>query len=713
MSNGPGTSGGFWAVSQGLVFPVLIVLSVLVIVTPLPSVVMDLLLAANITLAVVILLTTIYVTKPLEFSVFPSLLLGTTLARLVLNIASTRLCLTRAHLDGTSAAGEVIEAFGKFVAGGQLVVGLILFVIIVLIQFIVITKGATRIGEVAARFALDGMPGKQMAIDADLAAQIITQEQAKVRRAEVAAQADFYGAMDGAGKFVSGDAIAGIVITIINIVGGLIIGVFMHKMPLAQAAEVYTTLTIGDGLVSQVPGFLIALAAGLLTTRSSTESHLSQQMLGQVFRHSEAMFVASAFVTALAFTGLPMIPMLALGTGCGAVGFMLRGKAKQEAIVEAQQQQEQAAAAQPAETDATPEKQLTVETMELELGYGLIRLADTNTGGDLIDRLKRIRSKIAQELGIILPKVRVRDHVRIEPRGYQIKIKDVAVAWGTVYPEAFLAIDTGNVTGTLPGLETTEPAFGRPARWIEAAYSERAQLLGYNVVEPSAVIITHLTEVVRSHAAELLNRQQVHELLNNLKERSPKVVEELIPDLLKPSQLHQILNNLLRERVPIRDLETILETLGSYADKSKDLALLTEYVRHSLSRMICAQYRDQKRTLHVITLEPALEDVLASGIEFAERGLIIKLSPQVSEAVTNELSKQLLKMTRVGWPPVLLCSPQIRAGMRQITHTALPKLAVLSLNEVTRDTAVETHGNVPLSVVKGVATPRSTAGAGR
>ncbi len=693
--------------TQGLVFPILIVLSVLVIITPLPAMLLDLLLATNITLAVVILLTTIYVTKPLEFSVFPSLLLGTTLARLVLNVASTRLCLTRAHIDETGAAGEVIEAFGKFVAGGQLVVGLILFAIIVLIQFIVITKGATRISEVAARFALDGMPGKQMAIDADLAAQIITQDQAKARRAEVAQQADFYGAMDGAGKFVSGDAIAGIVITIINIVGGLIIGVFMHKMPLAKAAEVYTTLTIGDGLVSQVPGFLIALSAGLLTTRSSTESNLSSDMLGQVFHHSEALFVASAFVVALAFTGLPMLPMLFLGGGCATIGLALRGKTKKRESEE-QQQQAATAAAAPPEAEPAPEQQLQVEAMELELGYGLIRLADPASGGDLLDRMKRIRTKIAQEMGIILPKVRVRDNVRLEPRNYQIKIKDVAVAWGTIYPEALLAIDIGNVTGTLPGIETTEPAFGRPARWIEAAYGERAELLGYNVVEPSSVIITHLTEVVRSHSDELLNRQQVHELLNNLKERSPKVVEELIPDLLKPSQLHMVLANLLRERVPIRDLESILETLGEYADKTKDLTILTEYVRHALSRTICAQYRDPQRTLHVITLEPALEDVLAGGIEFGERGLIVKLSPQVSEAVTAELGKQLQKLTRVGRPMVVLCSPQIRAGLRQITHASLAKLAVLSLNEVTRDTAVEPHGSVPLSILKGAANGRPT-----
>lgn len=696
-----------WTLTQGLVFPILIVMSVLVIITPLPAFVMDLLLAANITVSVVILLTTIYVSKPLEFSVFPSVLLGTTLARLVLNVASTRLILTKATLDGTGAAGGVIEAFGNFVAGGQLVVGLILFSIIVIIQFIVITKGATRISEVAARFALDGMPGKQMAIDADLNAGLITQEQAKSRRAEIAQQADFYGAMDGAGKFVRGDAIAGIVITLINIIGGLFIGMVMNRMPFGRAIEVYTTLTIGDGLVSQVPGFLIALASGLLTTRSSTESNLSQDIISQVFHHAEALFVAGGFVMALGFTGLPMLPMLVLGGGCGGIAWLLRGQEKQRATELVREQAKQAEI--PTEPPK-PEEQLLVDPMELELGYGLIRLADPSTGGDLLDRVTRVRNKIASELGIILPKVRVRDNVRLPPRSYQIKIKDVAVAWGEIYPEAMLAIDTGNVTGAVPGIETVDPAFGRPARWIETGYSERAELLGYSIVEPTAVLITHLTEVVRSHSDELLSRQQVHQLLEHLRERAPKVVDELVPDLLKPAQLHQVLNNLLRERVPIRDLESILETLGEYADRTKDLTVLTEYVRHALSRTICSLYRDSQRTLHVIAIEPALEDVLTSGFEFGERGLIVKLSPQVAEAVTQELGKQLQKLVRSGRPPVVLCSPQIRAGLRQITHAALPKLAVLSLNEVTRDTAVEPHGSVPLSILKPTAGVR-TAGA--
>ena len=689
---------GFWAVTQGLVFPVLIVTAVLVIISPLPPLVLDMLLAANITVSVVILLTTIYVSKPLEFNVFPSLLLGTALARLVLNVASTRLILTRAGIDGMGAAGGVIESFGLFVAGGQLVVGLILFTILVVIQFVVITKGATRISEVAARFALDGMPGKQMAIDADLNAGLITQEQAKVRRAEVSAQADFYGAMDGAGKFVRGDAIAGIIITLTNIVGGLIIGMVMHGLSFQQAIEIYTTLSIGDGLVSQVPAFLISLASGLLVTRSSSQSNLSQDVVGQTFKHADALFIAAAFVAVLAFTGLPMFPMMSLGMGCVVIGLVLKSKTKKAAVE--QTRQETAREQSEQRPQAKPEDNLLVDPLELELGYGLIRLADPASGGDLLDRITRVRLKVAQDLGIILPKVRLRDNVRLDQRSYQIKLRDIPIAWGEIYPEGRLAIDTGLVTGALPGISTTEPAFGRPAKWIETSMVERAEMLGYSVVEPSSVVITHLTEVVRDHADELLSRQHLHELLANLKERAPKVIEELIPDLLKHSQVHQILGNLLRERVPIRDLETILETLGAYADKTKDLTILTEYARHSLSRAICQQYRDEKRTLHVITLDPSLEDVLAAGMEFSERGLIVKVSPQVAEATTQELAKQLQKLVKSGHPAIVVCSPQIRAGLRQMTQNALPKLAVLSLNEITRDTTVEPHGQVTLNALK-------------
>jgi flagellar biosynthesis protein FlhA len=690
--------------SRGLAFPVLIVTSILVIVAPLPTFLLDLLLASNVTISVVILLTTIYVRRPLEFSVFPAILLGTTLARLVLNVATTRLILTHGAAEGTSAAGGVIEAFGFFVAGGDIVIGLIIFMILIAIQFLVITKGATRISEVAARFALDGMPGKQMAIDADLNAGLITQDQAKARREEVTQQADFYGAMDGASKFVRGDAIASIVITLINIAGGLYVGMINNGMNFQRAVEVFTTLTIGDGLVTQIPAFLISIAAGLVVTRTSSDSNLPRDVVGQLFRHPEALFLASAFLGALSITGLPAMPMLILGAGCGLSGFaVMRTKKAEESIKHRQQEKQSQQKPEP-----RPEDNLLVDPLELELGVGLIRLADPATGGDLLDRVTRVRHKIAQELGIILPKVRIRDNIRLDQRRYQIKVRDVPVAWGEVYADGLLAIDTGATSGEVRGIETVEPAFGRPAKWVEPSQKERAELRGYSVVEPSAVIITHLTEVVRDHSAELLTRQQVHQLVANLKESSPRVVEELIPDILRTSQVHQVLNNLLRERVPIRDLETILETLGDYADRSKDLVLLTEYVRHSLARTICQQHRDKNRVLHVITLDPALEDILTAGFEYSERGLSIKLSPQVAEAVVKGVAETLESLVATGHPPVLLCSnPQVRPGLKQITSASLPRLAVLSLIEITRDTDVESLGQVSVETLHGIAAAAS------
>ena len=686
---------GFWTQNRGLIVPALMATSILVIIVPLPAALLDLLLSANITVSVVILLTTMYVSKPLEFSVFPSLLLGTTLARLVLNVASTRLILTRGGSDGTGAAGGVIQAFGEFVAGGQVAVGLILFIILIAIQFLVITKGATRISEVAARFALDGMPGKQMAIDADLQAGLLNAESARKRREEIAQQADFYGSMDGASKFVRGDAIASVVITLINIVGGVYIGMVEQGMPLREASLVFTKLTIGDGLVTQVPAFLISLAAGLLVTRTSVDSDLGGEIIGQMFIKPEAMGLSAVFLGALSFTGLPRLPLIVLGGGLSVMTVIMSRARKVKAAIT----QDQAAKKVQEKPAPKPEDNLFVDPMELELGFGLIRLADANSGGDLLDRVTRVRHKIAQELGMILPKVRIRDNIRLDQRQYQIKIQDVPVAWGTIFADGLLAIDSGATSGKLPGMATTEPAFGRPAFWIETSQRERAELLGYNVVEPSAVIVTHLTEVVRRNSDELLSRQQVHQLLDNLKQHSPKIVEELIPDVLKPHHVHQVLCNLLRERVPIRNLETILETLGDYADRTKDLGLLTEFVRHSLSRSICQQYRDKDRVLRVVTLDPALEDILGAGIEYGERGLLIKLSPQVSEAVTRGITAQLEHLTTPGFPPVVLTTPQIRGALRQMTSASLPNLAVLSLSEVTRDTQVESAGQVGIDVL--------------
>ena len=699
--------------SLGLVFPILVVLSVLVLVAPVPPVVLDLLLAANVTASVLILLTTISVRRPLEFSVFPSLLLVTTLVRLVLNVASTRLILTQAQASGTDAAGAVIEAFGKFVAQGQLLVGLILFAIVVVIQFVVVTKGSTRISEVAARFALDSLPGKQLAIDADLAAGYITSEQARVRREELADHADFHAAMDGAGKFVRGDAIAGIMITLINLIGGLAIGVLQHRMSINRAVEVYATLTIGDGLVSQIPGFLISVAAGLLVTRSSRETDLSKDVVHQLFSEPKALFLAAIFVAGLAFTGLPMLPLLGLGIGCAYVGIQLNKQPKRENVRERSQSSlipnssdnavsraPQTTAANRVVREQKPEDKLAVEPIELELGFRLIRLADPDAGGDLMDRVSQLRNRVAAELGIILPKVKIRDSLRLKDAGYRIKFRDVAIASGELRTDALLAIDHGLVSGELAGESICEPSSGRPAKWIEPSLAEHAKALGYKVVEPVVALMAHLTEIVKSHADELLTRQQVHQLLDNLKQSSPKVVDELIPELLKPSHVHQILCNLLREQVPVRDLETILETLGDYAGQTKDVTILTEYVRHALSRTICQQYRDATRTIQAIMLDPALEDVISGGFEFGERGLVVKLTPQVIDGVTQELLRQSNKLVRAGHPAVVICSAQVRPVLRQIVRSSMPKLAVLSLQEITRDTFVRPISQIPINAIK-------------
>ena len=684
----------------GFVLPVLLIASLLVVIVPVSPVVLDLLLAANLTAAVVLLLTTLFVARPSDFSVFPSLLLLTTLARLVLNIASTRLLLTRAATHGTSAAGEVINTFAKFVAQDQIAVGLILFSIVAVIQFVVVTKGATRLSEVAARFALDGMPGRQMAVDADLNAGLISGEEARLRRAEITAQADFHAAMDGAGKFVRGDALAGILITAVNLIGGILIGVIQYKMAPQRAVEVFTLLTIGDGLVTQIPSFLIGLSAALLATRSSSQANLSRDVIGQTFGDPSVLFLTSAALVGLAFTGLPMIPMLAMGAGCLIVGVQLQRKRTQLDAAKAEATAEAARQVQPAKPIARPEDQLAIEPIELELGYKLIRLAEAANGGGLMDRIGQLRQRIAQELGILLPKVKIRDSLRLKDRSYQIKLRGVTVATGEVRPDALFAVDTGSTSGQLPGAETRDPVTNRVGQWIELSQVEQARELGYQVIEPAQLIISHLTEVVRGHADELLTREHVHQLLDNLRQTSPRVVDELIPELLKPAHVHQVLTNLLRERVPVRDLETILETLGDYAERTKEIGILTEYVRHALSRMICQPYRDAQGVIHAITIDPALEDVLANGFDYAERGLIIKLTPQVIEGVGHELSRQVQKLTRAGLPMVVVCGPRVRQVLRQLTNGSLPKMAVLSLNEVPRDTTVRSAGQVPLNAIK-------------
>ncbi|MCC7475545.1 MAG: flagellar biosynthesis protein FlhA [Pirellulales bacterium] len=676
---------------QDLILPVAIIASVLVIMVPLPAAVMDVLLSANITVAVLVLLTTIYVRQPLEFSVFPSMLLATTLARLVLNVATTRLVLTRAGVDGLNAAGHVVSSFADFVAGDKVVVGIIIFIIIVVIQFVVITKGATRISEVAARFALDGMPGKQMAIDADLNAGIIDEREAQSRRLEITRQADFYGAMDGASKFVRGDAIAGIIITLINIVGGLIIGMVEFGMPLSKAAEVFTHLTIGDGLVSQVPAFLISLAAGLLVTRSTQKANLPREFMQQIFSRPQALAVTGGFLAILIFTSLPRVPLLALAGSCLGLA-RITTRREGEAALSASQQAEKEKNAKP--TEERVEDYLTVDPMEIELGVGLIRLADPNRGGDLLDRVQKVRQNIASEIGILMPKVRIRDNMRLEPNQYRIKIADIPVAQDELQPTYLLAIDSGATTGRVDGIATKDPAFGTEALWINPGLSDQAEMYGYTVVESGAVLATHLTEVCRKHADEILTRDSTKHLIDELKATSPTVVGELIPSVMSLAEVQAILHLLLREQVSIRQLSVILETLGDYASRTKDPILLAEYVRHRLARQICTRYRNAENELYVVALDPALEDKIRGGFEHTERGLFVRLAPQSVEAICRSMTQEISRLTTSGHAPAVLVSPQIRAAVKRITENHLPQLVVMSFNEVTRDTKIVTVGMV-------------------
>ena len=678
---------------RGMIFPLAFIALLAVILVPLPPFVLDFLLIVNIAISVIVLVTTIYVKSPLEFAVFPSLLLAVTLFRLVLNIATTRLILTAGdrYPDPEAAlhgAGEVVMAFASFVTGGSLAVGIIIFVIIFIIQFIVITKGAGRISEVAARFTLDAMPGKQMAIDADLNSGVITEPQARERREAIAQEADFYGAMDGSGKFVRGDAIAGIIITFVNILGGLYIGMVEHGWDVWGCMKLYTKLTIGDGLVSQVPAFVVSLAAGLIVTRSSSRKDLGDEMITQVFAKPRPLIVTAIFLGVMAFTGLPKVPVLILGGCCGGLAYVLSRGEKRTAAEATKREQEQTAAA--TREPEKVEKLLEVDTMELEVGYGLVKLVDASRGGDLLDRISLIRRQIATDLGILVPPVRIRDNVQLGANDYLVRIKGQPVARGETYAEQYLAMDNGATSGPIPGgTLTTEPAFGLPAYWITESERAEAELLNYTVVEATAVLATHLTEVIKSHAQELLTRQDVKNLLDNLKTRAPAIVEEVVPTVVKPGELQKVLQNLLRERVPVRDLETILETLGDFATRTKDLDVLTEYTRHALARTICKQYVDEKDRLWCVTLDPALEEMINNHLERTERGTANKLPPATAQQVVRQVAEKTAELTQTGRVAVVLCSPEIRMSLRRMIEAALPHVAVLGYNEVVSEVTPE------------------------
>jgi len=672
--------------------PVFSLLLIFVLLVPLPPALLDIFLSTNLTLAAVVLLTVMYMRGPLDFAAFPSLLLGLTLFRLVLNTATTRLILTNAS-EGPSAAGEVIRVFGEFVAGGSLMVGAIIFAIIVVIQFVVITRGATRIAEVAARFTLDGMPGKQMAIDADLNAGLITEAEARRRREEITRESDFYGAMDGASKFVRGDAIAGLIITFVNIVGGIYVGMVDEGMELRETLRVFTTLTIGDGLVAQIPAFIVSIAAALIVTRSASKRNLGDEMIQQLTQQPIALALAGGFLLVLMLTPLPTVPLFMLAAATIGVAIVFNRSQKKVAAESA------AVAKSKAKPTDAPEKLILPDPMEVEVGYGLIRLVDRKQGGDLLDRITNMRRQIAQELGIVVPPVRIRDNMQLAPNSYNIKIKGNKVASGEVLPGHLLAIDSGTVAEPVRGIETTEPAFGLAAWWINEDQRHEAEQRNYTVVEASSVLSTHLTETIKRHADELLTRQEVNRLLDNVKERSPKLIEELIPQIIKPGDVQKVLQHLLRERVPVRDLETILETLGDWSPRTKDPDVLVEYVRAALARTLCGLHAAPDNRLACITLDPALEEAINAGVESTERGATWTMSPatqsRIIEAIKAEAEKAIPHLK--GKTLVILCSPPARLWVRRIIEGPLPHVPVMSYGEVVRGIEIQTHGMVTWS----------------
>lgn len=665
--------------------PGMLVGALLVVFYPVPSEVLDLLLAGNIAISLILLLSALYVESPLEMTMFPSLLLGTALGRVILNFASTRLILTNSASQGTEAAGGVIRSFGEFVSAGDPAVGLILFLILVVIQFVVVTKGATRIGEVAARFALDGMPGRQMAVDADLNHGLITAEQAMTRRRRIAQEADFYGAMDGAGKFVRGDAVAGLVITAVNIVGGLAIGIGRHGMTFEEASRVFTVLTIGDGLACQVPAFLVSIAAGLMMTRTSESSNLPKDTITQLLRHREAYAVASVFLVLLTLTGLPLVPMLALAGVCGLAAWQLpsRNNAQQDVANEpASSATNEVRPAAAADQTSAATNVLHVEPLELELGIGLLRLADRSQNGELLDRVTQLRNRIAQELGFILPKVRIQDNLRLDPRQYQILLRGVPLAIGEAYADGLWAVDDGGATGSINGIEASDPVTGRAGWWIETTRRDEARSNGLRVEEPSSRIVRHLGQVVRNHSDELLTRQHVHDLLGNLKQNSPRLVED-VTQQVSPAVIHRVLSGLLRERVPIRDLETILEALGDAT--TSDSAMLIEHVRRSLRRTICQQYCDETRRLHAVVLDGPVEEELEEQLRQAG-GTTHSWRRSPNAAVLKSISESLLRLIHAGRPPVVVCSAELRPSLRRLLSGGLPQVVVMSREELTLDT---------------------------
>ncbi len=668
-----------------------LVVILLVMIIPMPAMLLDLFLALNITVALMILIITLYVQKSLEFSIFPTVLLITTLFRLSLNVASTRLILL--HGDtGEFAAGKVIQSFGAFVVGGNYVVGIVVFLILVVINFIVITKGAGRVAEVSARFTLDAMPGKQMAIDADLNAGLIDEQQARSRREEITSEADFFGAMDGASKFVRGDAIAGIVITMINICAGFIIGVLQKNMPLMEAAQNYTTLTVGDGLVSQVPALIISTGAGILVSRSGGLGDFGTQLKNQFTFNVRAIWVVGTILFGFALIpGLPFFPFLVLA--CLLFGLAFFIQKQQKAVSASGPEPEEAGEVK--EQEENYEQLLTVDLLELEVGYGLIRFVDAAQDGELLNRIRAIRKQFALALGFIMPPIHIKDNLQLKPNAYRLMLKGVSIAEAEMAPGHFLAMDSGSVTEKMKGVEAVEPAFGLPAIWVAEDKKERAQMAGYTVVDCHTVMATHISEMVKRHAHELLGRQEAQNLLDTIAKSSPKLVEELIPKLISLGGVLKVLQNLLREEVSIRDLRTILETLADYAPQVQDLDQLTEFVRQALARQISASLAGDGDTLSIISLDHTVEETIQHAVQSSGQGSFLALEPKKARSILEAIGKHVDRF-KDNLSPVLLCPAPIRLHVKKMTERYFPDLAVVSHNEVAPQFKIQSLGTVKL-----------------
>lgn len=670
-----------------LIVPISVVLIIFMMVLPLPTWLLDFLIIVNIALALTILLVAMFMKESLEFSIFPSLLLITTLFRLSLNVSTTRSILTKGE------AGTVIETFGSSVVGGDPVVGFVIFLILVLINFIVITKGSERVAEVAARFTLDAMPGKQMSIDADLNAGLINEQQARERRRIIERESDFYGAMDGASKFVKGDAIAGLIIVFVNVIGGLIIGMINFDMTIGESAERFTLLSIGDGLVSQIPALLISTATGIIVTRAASEGSLSEDVSAQLTGYPKLLYIVAITIAFLGlFTEISLLSTMPIAALLVFGGY----KITQNQIKE-QQVSEKMVEEHEIEQVRSPEnviQLLQVDPIEFEFGYGLIPLADAQQGGDLLDRVIMIRRQIALELGLMVPVIRIRDNIQLKPNQYIIKIKGNKVATGEVLLDHYLAMNGGIEDESITGLETNEPAFGLPALWINDEMREKAELAGYTVVDAPSVVATHLTEVIKRHSAELLGRQDVKVLVDHLKENQPALVDELIPNLLSIGEIQKVLQNLLKEKVSIRNLVTIFETLADNAHYTKDTAVLTEYVRQALARQITLQYTEPNKPLKVITISAGLEKKIADSIQHSEQGGYLAIDPATSQTIYRNFNEQVSRLINLGQQPIVLSSPMTRMYLRQLLERIMNDIPVLSYNELESNVEVQSVGVV-------------------